>query len=89
MLVIMFLQLAVYGLLPVQIHIVMLGIALAWRERSPVVPTLASPTPSDVADKRHPALQEGMARMTASISSGDVVTGCFPCARVAARSGVA
>ena len=33
MLVIMFLQLAVYGLLPVQIHIVMLGIALAWRER--------------------------------------------------------
>ena len=33
MLVIMFLQLPVYGLLPAPIHIVMLGIALAWRER--------------------------------------------------------
>lgn len=61
MLVIMFLQLAVYGLLPVQIHIVMLGIALAWRERNPVVPTLASPRPYEVADKRQPAVQEGIA----------------------------
>jgi hypothetical protein len=34
MLLIMFVQLPVYGLLPTQIHIVMLAIALAWRERA-------------------------------------------------------
>jgi polysaccharide biosynthesis protein PslJ len=33
MLLIMFVQLPVYGLLPVQLNIVMLGIALAWRDR--------------------------------------------------------
>ena len=58
MLVIMFLQLAVYGLLPVQIHIIMLGIALAWRERRPVVPTRIS----FPASERRPALHEEMAR---------------------------
>lgn len=57
MLVIMFLQLAVYGLLPAPIHIVMLGIGLAWRERLPVIPTrIAIPAP-----ERRPALTEEMA----------------------------
>ena len=57
MLVIMFLQLAVYGLLPVQIHIIMLGLALAWREQLPVVLTrIPLPTP-----ERRPALHEEMA----------------------------
>jgi O-antigen ligase len=34
LLLIMFVQLPVYGLLPTQIHIVMLALALAWRERA-------------------------------------------------------
>lgn len=54
MLVIMFLQLAVYGLLPVQIHIVMLGIALAWRERSPVVPTTSVTASPEIHPERSP-----------------------------------
>lgn len=58
MLVIMFLQLPVYGLLPAPIHIVMLGIALAWRERLPVSPMrIAIPAPEP-----RPALTEEMAR---------------------------
>jgi hypothetical protein len=36
MILILLVQFPVYGMLPMQLHIVMIGIALAWRERRPV-----------------------------------------------------
>ena len=76
MLVIMFLQLAVYGLLPVQIHIVMLGIALAWRERFPVRPSCRRLHPMSRTSDIRPCTK-GWPE-TASISSGDVVLDASP-----------